>query len=113
MDCIFCKIAAGVIPTKLIYQDKGVVAFRDIEPQAPVHILIIPREHIASLTQVPKTKSELIGHMVSVANQLAETEGIQEKGYRVIISCGPEGGQVIPHLHLHLLGGRQLIGRLG
>lgn len=113
MDCVFCKIAAGTIPTKFIYQDKEIIAFRDIEPQAPVHILVVPREHIASLAQVPETKTSLLGHMVRVANKLARTEGIAENGYRVVINCGPEGGQAVPHLHLHLLGGRQLSGQLG
>ncbi|MFH0942274.1 MAG: histidine triad nucleotide-binding protein [Chloroflexota bacterium] len=113
MDCIFCKIAGGTIPTETIYQDKELIAFRDIQPQAPVHILVIPREHIAALAQMPETKSSLLGHMVSVANKLAKTEGIAERGYRVVINCGPEGGQAVPHLHLHLLGGRQLSGRLG
>jgi len=113
MDCIFCKIIAGTIPSKFVYQDKELVAFRDIEPQAPVHILIIPREHIASLADVSEAKSRLLGHMMMVANKIAKTEGIQQKGYRAVINCGPEGGQVVPHLHLHLLGGRQLTGRLG
>ncbi|RJQ38099.1 MAG: histidine triad nucleotide-binding protein [Dehalococcoidia bacterium] len=113
MDCIFCKIIAGAIPTKFVYQDKEVIAFRDIEPQAPVHILIIPREHIASLAEVPESKSGLLGHLVAVANKLAKSEGIAERGYRVAINCGPEGTQGVPHIHLHLLGGRQLSGMLG
>jgi histidine triad (HIT) family protein len=113
MDCIFCKIIAGTIPTEFVYQDKEVVAFRDIDPQAPVHILIIPREHIASLAEVPESKSGLLGHLVAVANNLAKSEDIAERGYRVIINCGQEGGQVVPHVHLHLLGGKQLTGMLG
>jgi histidine triad (HIT) family protein len=113
MDCIFCKIAAGTIPGDILYQDKEIIAFRDIQPQAPNHILIIPREHIASLDQLPEAKSALIGRMANLANRLAKTEGIAERGYRVVISCGSEGGQAVPHLHMHLLGGRQLSGRMG
>lgn len=89
------------------------VAFHDIDPQAPVHILVIPREHITSLAEVPESKSLLLGHILSVANKLAKSEGISERGYRVAINCGTEGTQGVPHLHLHLLGGRQLSGRLG
>lgn len=113
MDCIFCKIAAGSIPGDILYQDEEIIAFRDIQPQAPSHLLIVPREHIASLAQLPESKSALIGRMANLANQLARTEGIAERGYRVVINCGSEGGQGVPHLHLHLLGGRQLSGQLG
>ena len=113
MDCVFCKIAAGTIPGEILYRDEEIIAFRDIQPQAPSHVLIIPREHIVSLDQVSETKSALIGRMANLANQLAKSEGIAEKGYRVVINCGSEGGQVIPHLHMHLLGGRQLSGRMG
>ena len=113
MDCIFCKIAAGTVPGDILYQDEEIIAFRDIQPQAPNHVLIIPREHITSLAQLPEAKSALIGRMANLANRLAKTEGIAERGYRVVINCGPEGGQVVPHLHMHLLGGRQLSGRMG
>ena len=113
MDCIFCKIAAGTVPADILYQDEEIIAFRDIQPQAPNHVLIIPREHIASLDQLPEAKSALIGHMANLANRLAKTEGIAERGYRVVINCGSAGGQVVPHLHMHLLGGRQLSGQMG
>ncbi len=113
MDCIFCKIAAGEIPADTIYQDKEVIAFRDINPQAPTHVLLIPRKHITSLTDLPEDESSLVGNMAKVANQLAREEGIAESGYRVVINCGQQGGQLVPHLHMHLLGGRQLSGRLG
>ncbi len=113
MDCIFCKIAAGEIPADTIYQDKEVIAFRDINPQAPTHVLIIPRKHIVSLTDLSEGESALVGNMTKVANQLAREEGIAEGGYRVVINCGQQGGQLVPHLHMHLLGGRQLSGRLG
>ncbi|MDP2919033.1 MAG: histidine triad nucleotide-binding protein [Dehalococcoidia bacterium] len=113
MDCIFCKIIGGQIPGNFVYQDETVVAFRDINPVAPVHILIAPREHIGSLADITEERAGLVGHMAVVANQIARQMGIAENGYRVTINNGPEGGQVVPHLHMHLLGGRQLSGRLG
>jgi histidine triad (HIT) family protein len=113
MDCIFCKIAAGETPADIIYTDEEVIAFRDINPQAPVHVLIIPGEHIATLADLPEEKAMLVGHMVDVANRLARREGISESGYRVVINCGRQGGQLVHHLHMHLLGGRQLSGVLG
>jgi histidine triad (HIT) family protein len=113
MDCIFCKIAAGETPADIIYTDEEVIAFRDINPQAPVHVLIIPGEHIATLADLLEEKAMLVGHMVDVANRLARREGISESGYRVVINCGRQGGQLVHHLHMHLLGGRQLSGVLG
>ncbi len=112
-DCIFCQIAAGKIPSDIVYQDKEVLAFRDIEPQAPKHLLIIPRQHIPAVNQLSEADMPLLGHMINVANQLARKEGIAETGYRLVINCGKEGGQLVPHLHLHLLGGRKLSGELG
>ncbi|MBA7662932.1 Purine nucleoside phosphoramidase [subsurface metagenome] len=108
MDCIFCQIVAGKIPSEIIYQDEKVIAFHDIHPMAPVHLIIIPKRHIPSLAHLSEAESPLIGHMVIVANQLANEKNISEKGYRLIINCGEESGQVVPHLHLHLLGGRKL-----
>ena len=113
MDCIFCKIIAGQIPSDVIYTDDKVIAFRDISPMAPVHLLIIPREHIPSLNDVTEQQNALVGHMVQVAKQLARQQGIATKGYRIVINTGPQGGQVVQHLHMHLLGGRELSGRLG
>jgi len=113
MDCVFCKIVAGEIPADILYQDEKVVAFRDINPLAPVHVLIIPRQHIPSLLDLPETGLSIIGDMVSAANQLAKREGIAESGYRLVINCGKQGGQLVPHLHMHLLGGRQLTDGLG
>jgi histidine triad (HIT) family protein len=113
MDCIFCKIASGQIPADIIYQDDEIIAFRDINPQAPVHLLLIPRRHIPSLNQLKESDLPLIGRMVAVAQKLAEKEGVAEKGYRLAINCGPEGGQLVPHLHMHLLGGRNLADTLG
>ena len=109
MDCIFCKIAAGEIPAKKLYEDEHIVAFADINPQAPVHILIIPKRHIASLAELGSTDADkaLIGHLHIVAQQLARRQNLAS-GYRITINTGPEGGQTVDHLHLHLLGGRQM-----
>ncbi len=108
MDCVFCNIVAGKIPSQTVYQDETVMAFRDIKPVAPTHILIIPKKHIASLADLPDEETPLIGYMSKVANQLARQEGIAQRGYRLVISSGREGGQVVPHLHMHLIGGRRL-----
>ena len=113
MECIFCRIIVGEMPSGIIYQDEEVIAFPDINPQAPVHLIIIPRKHIPSLAHLPEADSSLIGHMVNVANQLTKRAGISESGYRLVINCGEEGGQSVPHLHLHLVGGRKLRGGFG
>ena len=113
MDCIFCHIVAGKIPSDIVYQDEKTIAFRDINPQSPVHLLIIPREHFTSLNDITEKDAPLMGHMISVANQLARDEGISGTGYRLVINCGQQGGQLVQHLHMHLLGGRQLAGNLG
>jgi len=113
MDCIFCQIVAGKIPSEILYQDEEIIAFRDINPLAPTHLLIIPKRHIPSLTHLSEAELPLIGHMVDIANQLAKGEGISESGYRLAMNCGKEGGQLVPHLHLHLLGGRKLSDALG
>jgi len=113
MDCIFCKIVNMEIPSDTVYQDKEIIAFRDINPIAPVHILLIPREHIELVSDLDETNSSLMIHMVNVANKLAKEEGIAGTGYRLVINCGKQGGQLVPHLHMHLLGGRQLLDALG
>ena len=113
MDCIFCQIVDGKIPGEIMYQDEEVIAFRDINPQAPTHLLIIPKRHILSLAHLSDADTPLIGHMTKVANQLAKEEGIFESGYRLVINCGEQGGQLVPHLHMHLLGGRSLSGKMG
>jgi len=113
MDCIFCKIVVGEIPSDTVYQDEKIIAFRDINPVAPTHLLIIPREHIASLAELSEAGASLIGDITNVANQLARSEGISESGYRVVINCGKQGGQLVPHLHMHLIGGRQLTAAIG
>jgi histidine triad (HIT) family protein len=112
-DCIFCKIAAGIIPSTKVLGDERIFAFRDIHPQAPTHILIIPKRHYANLGELDEKDHLLMGYLLHVANLLAKDEGIAEKGYRVTINCGPQGGQVVQHVHVHLLGGRELAGELG
>jgi histidine triad (HIT) family protein len=111
--CIFCRIVAGEIPGDTVYQDEDFVAFRDISPQAPTHLLIIPKIHITSSAELTEEQQELAGRLIIIARDLAEKEGIAKRGYRLVINCGPEGGQAVPHLHLHLIGGRKLDGRLG
>ncbi|MFC2002589.1 histidine triad nucleotide-binding protein [Chloroflexota bacterium] len=113
MECIFCQIVAGKVPSEIRYQDEEVVAFPDINPEAPTHLLIVPKTHIPSLAHLSEKESSLIGHMVKVANQLAKEAGVSERGYRLVINCGEEGGQLIPHLHMHLIGGRRLSDALG
>ena len=113
MDCIFCQIVAGKVPSEILYQNEEVIAFRDINPQSPTHLVIIPKRHIPSLTHLSEAESSLIGRMVNIANQLAREEGISESGYRLVINCGEQGGQLVPHLHMHLLGGRKLSDELG
>ena len=113
MECIFCQIVAGKVPSELLYQDEKVIAFRDINPQAPVHLIIIPKNHISSLIHLSEAQLPIIGRMVNAANELAKKEGISESGYRLVINCGKEGGQLVPHLHMHLLGGKKLSDELG
>jgi len=112
-DCIFCRIVAGRAPSTKVFEDERVFAFHDIHPQASIHILIIPRKHYANLAELDAQDQPLIGYLLHVANKLAREEGIAQKGYRVVINCGPQGGQVVQHLHVHLLGGRELAGRMG
>jgi histidine triad (HIT) family protein len=112
MDCIFCRIVAGELPGDVLYQDDEVMAFRDINPLAPTHVLIIPKRHINSLADLKDDETQIIGRMAGVANKLARQEGVAGKGYRLVVSSGEDGGQVVPHLHMHLLGGRRLSDRL-
>jgi histidine triad (HIT) family protein len=107
-DCLFCKIAAGLIPTDRVYQDEVVTAFRDINAQAPSHILLVPNEHLASTNELQPEHDALVGRLVRTAAMMADREGIRESGYRLVTNCGREGGQAVMHLHFHLLGGRQL-----
>ena len=107
-DCIFCKIIKGEIPSTNVYKDEQVSAFRDINPVAPTHILIVPNKHIDSVNMMIMDDEPLIGHLFTVAKQLAAQEGISEGGYRLVVNTGAEAGQTVFHIHLHLLGGRQM-----
>jgi histidine triad (HIT) family protein len=113
MDCVFCRIVAGEIPADIVYQDKALLAFRDIHPQAPTHILIIPKSHIASLADITAKHQALMGRIILLARDLAAKEGISGSGYRLSVSTGADGGQLVPHVHFHLLGGRKLSDMLG
>lgn len=106
MDCIFCKIACGDIPATKVYEDDTVVAFNDLEPQAPTHILIIPKMHIASADEINEANSAVVAHIFEVAAKIAKEQGLSN-GYRIVNNCGADGGQTVKHLHFHLLGGRQ------
>ena len=107
-NCIFCKIFAGEIPGDFVFRDEQVFAFRDINPLAPTHILIVPVQHIASVNDLETKDAPLIAHLFSTAKQLAREMGINQSGYRLIINTGPDSGQVVFHLHLHLLGGEPM-----
>ena len=109
MDCIFCKLAQKEIPTEILYEDDFVVAFPDQNPQAPVHVLIIPKKHIASLNEVTAEDTEILLRVVTAAQKVAQDKGIAERGYRLVNNCGQEGGQTVGHLHFHLLGGREML----
>lgn len=107
-QCIFCKIVAGEIPSTKVHEDDQVLAFRDLHPQAPTHILIIPKRHIATLNDLQEGDEALVGRIFLVAKQLAAQEGLAEAGYRTVFNCNKAGGQEVYHIHLHLLGGRQM-----
>jgi histidine triad (HIT) family protein len=107
-DCIFCKIAAGEIKAQRVYEDDRVVAFRDLNPQAPLHVLVIPREHIATTNDLTPDQAPLVGQMVLAAQRVAAQEGIAQRGYRTVLNCNAEAGQSVFHIHLHLLGGRPM-----
>jgi histidine triad (HIT) family protein len=108
-DCIFCKIADGRIPSQLVHEDDVCVAFNDLSPQAPTHILVIPREHIDSLDKADAGQSATLGHLLTTAAEIARKQGFAEDGYRVVINTNSDGGQTVFHLHVHLLAGRQFI----
>ena len=104
-DCIFCKIIKGEIPSKKVYEDEDVLAFHDINPAAPIHILVIPKKHITKLTDL---KEEVVGKIFTTINKIAKQEGFEEEGYRVIANCGKDSGQEVMHIHFHILGGKIL-----
>ena len=109
-DCLFCKLITREIPADIVYEDDDVLAFNDINPQAPTHILIIPKHHVATLNEVSEEQASLFGTLIGCAKQLAKQRDIDASGYRLIMNCNAEGGQTVYHVHLHLLGGRQLTG---
>lgn len=108
MECIFCKIINKEIPSTIVYEDDEILAFKDIKPQAPVHIVVIPKKHIEKITNIEKQDEQLIGKIYGVINKIAEQQGIAQDGFRVIINCGENGGQEVKHIHFHLLGGTKL-----
>lgn len=105
-DCIFCKIISGDIPADIVYQDDEVLAFRDLNPQAPTHILVIPKKHISTINDMQEKDAQRIGNMYLAAKQIARDEGIDESGYRAVMNCNAGAGQTVFHIHLHVLGGR-------
>ncbi len=107
-DCLFCKMANGEIEPDLVYEDDEVIAFRDINPQAPTHVLVVPREHIPTLNDLQPRHAELVGRMFLAAKEVARKEGIQEGGYRTVVNCNRDAGQSVFHIHLHVLGGRPM-----
>ena len=106
-NCIFCKIIAGEVPAQIVYEDEHVIAFNDINPVAPVHVLVVPRLHIPTLNDLESEHKEVIGNLMLAIKEVARQQEIAEKGYRVILNCGSDAGQVVYHIHFHLLGGRQ------
>ena len=108
MDCLFCKIINKEVPSDIVYEDDEVLAFKDIHPAAPVHVLVIPKKHISALTELQKEDKALIGKIYTCINEVAKKVGVFESGYRVIVNCGKDGCQEVKHLHFHLLGGKKL-----
>ena len=108
MDCLFCKIINGDIPSAKVYEDELVYGFLDIDPQAPVHIILIPKAHISSANEITEENSAVIGHIFAVAAKIAKEKGFDENGYRIVNNCGMDGGQTVGHIHFHILAGRNL-----
>lgn len=107
-DCVFCKIIKGEIPTEKVYETEEILAFKDIHPAAPIHILVVPKKHISMLTDLKPEDEALIGKIYTTINKIAEQEGFKEQGYRVIANCGKDSGQEVMHIHFHVLGGKKL-----
>lgn len=107
-DCIFCKIVDKELPSRIIYEDNKFIAFKDVNPKAPVHLLIIPKKHIPSVNRIESQDADLVGKLILVAQKIAKKEGVSESGYRLIFNIGKNAGQTVDHLHLHLLGGKKL-----
>lgn len=111
-DCVFCKIVKGEIPSTRVYEDEEILAFRDANPQAPTHILVVPKEHMANVLACAERKDDLIGKLFKAAAAIAREQGVAETGFRLVTNCGEHGAQSVHHLHIHLLGGRQLTERM-
>lgn len=107
-DCIFCKIVNRQIPSRIVYEDDSILAFHDIDPKAPVHVLVIPKQHIPSINEVTQENSQVIAHIFATMPKIAQQLGIKDSGYRVVVNCGKDAGQAVNHLHYHVLGGRSL-----
>ena len=107
-DCVFCKIARREIPAQIVYQDDQVTAFRDLNPQAPVHVLVVPNQHVGSVAEIGPGNGPLLAALVTAANRVAEEAGVAGSGYRLVFNVGEDAGLSVPHLHLHVLGGRRL-----
>jgi histidine triad (HIT) family protein len=107
-NCLFCKIVARTLPAEILFEDDKAIVIKDIHPKAPVHVLVVPKQHIDSITSLTEGDDALVGHMVLVAKQQAEKLGVAESGYKLIFNVGQHGGQTVPHIHLHILGGKQL-----
>lgn len=107
-NCIFCKIAAGQLPARIVHQDEHITAFHDLHPQAPIHILIIPNQHITSVNHASPADEALLGRLFSMARQVAQLQGIDQSGYRLVVNTGPDAGQSVFHIHMHVLGGRRM-----
>lgn len=107
-ECVFCRIGSKQIPSRIVLEDDEVLAFEDLNPQAPVHVLVIPKRHIGALKNVQPQDRPLLGHLLAVANHVAQKKGIEDSGYRVVANTGDDGGQTVTHLHLHVLGGRRM-----
>jgi histidine triad (HIT) family protein len=108
IDCLFCKMVAGEIKPATVYEDENILAFRDINPQAPLHVLVVPKEHISTLNELEDNHATLVGKLFLVAKQIASQEGLAERGYRAVMNCNAEAGQSVYHIHLHLLAGREM-----
>ncbi len=107
-ECLFCKMVSGVIPCDKVHENENVLAFRDIDPKAPTHILIIPKKHITTLNEINKSDQDLLGELLLTAKKIAKDEGINTSGYRTVFNCNSDGGQTVFHIHMHLLGGRPM-----
>mgnify|MGYP003319580899 FL=1 len=107
-ECLFCNMVSGAIPCDKVYENEYVLAFRDIDPKAPTHILIIPKKHITTLNEINENDQDLLGELLLTAKKIAKDEGIDTSGYRTVINCNSDGGQTVFHIHMHLLGGRQM-----